>query len=123
MKPVSTSSAPAAIGPYSQAIDAGALVFVSGQLPVDPATGAIPDGAAAQAERAFTNVRAILEAAGLGLESVVKTTMFLSDLADFAAVNDAYARAFRAPFPARSCVQVAAIPKGALLEVEAVAAR
>jgi 2-iminobutanoate/2-iminopropanoate deaminase len=123
MKPVSTSSAPAAIGPYSQAIDAGALVFVSGQLPVDPATGAIPDGAAAQAERAFVNVRAILEAAGLGLESVVKTTVFLADLADFAAVNDAYARAFRAPFPARSCVQVAAIPKGARLEVEAIAAR
>ena len=123
MKPVSTSSAPAAIGPYSQAIDAGALVFVSGQLPVDPATGAIPDGAAAQAERAFANVRAILEAAGLGLESVVKTTVFLADLADFAAVNDAYARAFRAPFPARSCVQVAAIPKGARLEVEAIAAR
>jgi 2-iminobutanoate/2-iminopropanoate deaminase len=123
MKPVSTSSAPAAIGPYSQAIDAGALVFVSGQLPVDPATGAIPDGAAAQAERAFANVRVILEAAGLGLDRVVKTTVFLADLADFAAVNDAYARAFRAPFPARSCVQVAAIPKGARLEVEAIAAR
>jgi len=123
MSPVSTLSAPTAIGPYSQAIDAGALVFVSGQLPVDPATGAIPDGAAAQAERAFANVRAILEAAGLGLENVVKTTVFLADLADFAAVNDAYARAFRAPFPARSCVQVAAIPKGARLEVEAIAAR
>ena len=123
MSPVSTLSAPAAIGPYSQAIDTGALVFVSGQLPVDPATGAIPDGAAAQAERAFANVRAILEAAGLGLENVVKTTVFLADLADFAAVNDAYARAFCAPFPARSCVQVSAIPKGARLEVEAIAAR
>ena len=123
MSPITTPAAPAAIGPYSQAIDAGALVFVSGQLPVDPATGAIPDGAAAQAERAFANVRAILEAAGLGLESVVKTTVFLADLSDFAAVNDAYARAFRAPFPARSCVQVAAIPKGARLEIEAIAAR
>ena len=123
MSPVSTLSAPTAIGPYSQAIDAGALVFVSGQLPVDPATGAMPEGAAAQAERAFANVRAILEAAGLGLDRVVKTTVFLADLADFAAVNDAYARAFRAPFPARSCVQVAAIPKGARLEVEAIAVR
>ena len=123
MSPVSTLSAPTAIGPYSQAIDTGAFVFVSGQLPVDPATGAIPDGASAQAEQAFANVRAILEAAGLGLANVVKTTVFLADLADFAAVNDAYARAFCAPFPARSCVQVAAIPKGARLEVEAIAVR
>ena len=123
MSPIATPSAPAAVGPYSQAIDTGALVFVSGQLPIDPATGAIPAGAAAQAEQVFANVRAILEAAGLGLADVVKTTVFLADLADFAAVNDAYARAFRAPFPARSCVQVAAIPKGARLEVEAIAAR
>ena len=120
---VSTPSAPAAIGPYSQAIETGAFVFVSGQLPVDPATGAIPDGAAVQAERAFANVLAILAAAGLGPESVVKTTVFLTDLADFAAVNEVYARVFAAPFPARSCVQVAAIPKGARLEVEAIAAR
>ena len=123
MTTVSTPSAPSAIGPYSQAIDTGTLVFVSGQLPVDPATGAIPDGAAAQAEQAFANVRAILEAAELGLANVVKTNVFLADLADFAAVNDAYARAFCAPFPARSCVQVAAIPKGARLEVEAIAVR
>ncbi len=123
MSPVSTPSAPTAIGPYSQAIDTGSFVFVSGQLPVNPDTGAIPDGAAAQAEQAFANIRAILEATGLGLANVVKTTVFLADLADFAAVNDAYARAFHAPFPARSCVQVAAIPKGARLEVEAIAAR
>jgi 2-iminobutanoate/2-iminopropanoate deaminase len=123
MKAVTTSSAPAAVGPYSQAIDTGALVFISGQLPIDPATSAMPDGAVAQAEQAFANIRAILEAAGLGLANVVKTTVFLADLADFAAVNDAYARAFRAPFPARSCVQVAAIPKGARLEVEAIAVR
>ena len=123
MSPIATPSAPAAVGPYSQAIDTGALVFVSGQLPIDPATGAIPAGAAAQAEQVFANVRAILEAAGLGLADVVKTTVFLADLADFAAVNDAYSRAFRAPFPARSCVQVAAIPKGARLEVEAIATR
>ena len=123
MSAIATSSAPAAVGPYSQAIDTGSLVFVSGQLPIDPNTGAIPNGAAAQAEQAFANIRAILEAAGLGLANVVKTTVFLADLADFAAVNDAYARAFRAPFPARSCVQVSAIPKGARLEVEAIAAR
>jgi 2-iminobutanoate/2-iminopropanoate deaminase len=123
MSSISTPSAPAAVGPYSQAIDTGALVFISGQLPIDPATSAIPDGAVAQAEQAFANIRAILEAAGLGLADVVKTTVFLADLADFAAVNDAYSRAFRAPFPARSCVQVAAIPKGTRLEVEAIAAR
>lgn len=120
---IATSSAPTAVGPYSQAVAAGPFVFVSGQLPVDPATGAIPDGTAAQAERAFANVLAILAAAGLGPESIVKTTVFLADLADFAAVNEVYARAFRAPFPARSCVQVAAIPKGARLEVEAIAVR
>ena len=120
---IATPSAPAVVGPYSQAIDTGALVFVSGQLPVAPATGVIPDGAAAQAERAFANVLAILAAAGLGPESVVKTTVFLADLADFAAVNEVYARVFPPPFPARSCVQVAAIPKGARLEVEAIAVR
>ena len=120
---VSTAAAPAAIGPYSQGIEAGPFVFVSGQLPVDPATGDIPDGAAAQAERAFANVLAILAAAGLGPESVVKTTVFLADLADFAAVNEVYSRMFSAPFPARSCVQAAALPRGARLEVEAIAVR
>ena len=120
---IATSSAPTAVGPYSQAVAAGPFVFVSGQLPVDPATGEIPDGATAQAERAFANVRAILAAAGLGPEHVVKTTVFLSDLADFAAVNEVYARSFSAPFPARSCVQVAALPRGARLEVEAIAVR
>ena len=120
---IATSSAPTAVGPYSQAVAAGPFVFVSGQLPVDPATGAIPDGAAAQAERAFANVLAILAATGLGPESVVKTTVFLADLADFAAVNEVCARSFSAPFPARSCVQVAALPRGARLEVEAIAVR
>ena len=120
---VSTAAAPAALGSYSQGIDAGPFVFVSGQLPVDPATGEIPDDAAAQAERAFANVRAILAAAGLGLEHVAKTTVFLSDLADFAAVNEVYSRMFSAPFPARSCVQAAALPRGARLEVEAIAVR
>lgn len=123
MSPLSTPSAPSALGPYSQGIDAGPFVFVSGQLPVDPATGEIPDDAAAQAERAFANVRAILAAAGLGLEHVAKTTVFLSDLADFAAVNEVYSRMFSAPFPARSCVQAAALPRGARLEVEAIAVR
>lgn len=120
---ISTSAAPAAVGPYSQAVESGGFIFVSGQLPVDPATGAIPDGAAAQAERAFANVLAVLAAAGVGPENVVKTTVFLADLADFSAVNEVYARVFPAPFPARSCVQVAAIPRGARLEVEAIAAR
>ena len=123
MKPISAVSAPAAIGPYSQGIDAGTLVFVSGQIPVDPATGAVPEGAAAQAERAFANVRAVLAAAGLGPEHVAQTTVFLADLADFAAVNEVYARAFSAPFPARSCVQVAGLPRGVRLEVEAIAVR
>jgi 2-iminobutanoate/2-iminopropanoate deaminase len=120
---ISTSAAPAAVGPYSQAVESGGFIFVSGQLPVDPATGEIPDGAAAQAERAFANVLAIFAAAGVGPESVVKTTVFLANIADFSAVNEVYARVFTAPFPARSCVQVAAIPKGARLEVEAIAAR
>ena len=123
MTSITTPSAPAALGPYSQGIDAAPFVFVSGQLPVDPATGEIPDGAAAQAERAFANVRSILAAAGLGLEHVAKTMVFLSDLADFAAVNEVYARTFATPFPARSCVQAAALPRGARLEVEAIAVR
>ncbi len=123
MKAISTPTAPAALGPYSQAIDAGAFVFVSGQVPVSPSTGEIPLGAAAQAEQAFSNVRAILEAAGLGMDAVVKTTVFLSDLADFPTVNEVYAKFFSKPFPARSCVQVAAIPKGARIEVEVIAAR
>ncbi len=120
---VSTPAAPAALGPYSQAVDAGAFVFVSGQVPVNPSTGEIPVAAAAQAEQAFSNVRAILEAAGPGMDAIVKTTVFLSDLADFPTINDVYAKFFSKPFPARSCVQAAAIPKGARLEVEAIAAR
>ena len=123
MKDISTATAPAALGPYSQAIDAGAFVFVSGQVPVNPSTGEIPLGAAAQAEQAFSNIRSILEAAGLGMDAVVKTTVFLSDLADFPTVNEVYAKFFSKPFPARSCVQVAAIPKGARLEVEVIAVR
>lgn len=120
MKIVSTSKAPGAIGPYSQAYITGGLVFCSGQIPVDPATGAIPDGIAAQAEQSCKNVGAILEAAGSSYDKVVKTTCFLADIADFAAFNEVYARFFVSK-PARSCVAVKDLPKGVLCEVEAIA--
>lgn len=125
MKPIQTEKAPAAIGPYSQAIDSGAgLVFVSGQLPIDPAIGAFPEGGVQeQTRQSLTNARAILEAAGLGLQDVVKTTVFLSDMGDFAAMNEVYAQFFSAPFPARSAVAVKTLPKGALVEIECIAAR
>jgi 2-iminobutanoate/2-iminopropanoate deaminase len=123
MKRISTPNAPAAIGPYSQALDTGSLVFVSGQIPIDPATGVMADTVEAQAAQCFANLKAILAAAGLGMEHVVKTVVFLADLGDFAAVNAVYEKAFSAPFPARSCVQAAGIPKGAKLEVECIACR
>ena len=123
MNVIQTEKAPAAIGPYSQALDLGKLVFVSGQIPVDPATGEMPEGVEAQAAQSLTNLKSILAAAGLGMEQVVKTTVFLADLRDFAAVNAVYASFFPAPCPARSCVQVAAIPKGAKVEIECIAAR
>ncbi|MGH2417068.1 MAG: RidA family protein [Candidatus Limnocylindria bacterium] len=118
---VMTNAAPAAIGPYSQAIHAGGLVFTAGQLGVDPTGGELADGAAAQADRALRNVSAILDAAGTSLERVVKTTVFLADMADFAAVNEVYASHFSTPYPARSTVAVKALPKDALVEIEAVA--
>lgn len=122
---INTSGAPAAIGPYSQAIDSGhGLVFVSGQLPIDPATGAFPDGGIReQTEQSLANARAILEAAGLSLANVVKTTVFLADMADFGAMNEVYARFFAEPFPARSAVAVKTLPKGALVEIECIANR
>ncbi|MBR6875655.1 MAG: RidA family protein [Bacteroidales bacterium] len=125
MKPISTSNAPAAIGPYSQAVDSVAgLVFLSGQLPIDPATGAFPEGGIqAQTRQSLRNVQAILAAAGLSLAHVVKTTVFLSDMADFAAMNEVYATFFAEPFPARSAVAVKALPKGALVEIECIAAK
>jgi 2-iminobutanoate/2-iminopropanoate deaminase len=125
MKPISTDAAPAAIGPYSQAIDSGAgLVFLSGQLPIDPATGAFPEGGVQeQTRQSIRNAKAILEAAGLGLSNVVKTTVFLADMADFAAMNEVYAQFFAEPFPARSAVAVKTLPKGALVEIECIAAR
>ena len=125
MKPIQTEKAPAAIGPYSQAIDSGAgLVFVSGQLPIDPATGAFPEGGVQeQTRQSLTNAKAILEAAGIGLQNVVKTTVFLADMGDFAAMNEVYAQFFSAPFPARSAVAVKTLPKGALVEIECIASR
>jgi 2-iminobutanoate/2-iminopropanoate deaminase len=117
-----SASAPAAIGPYSQAIRAGGLVFVSGQIPLDPETGqVVAGGIAAQAERALVSLRAILDASGSGLERVVKTTVFLTDLGTFAEVNEVYARFFPHASPARSTVQVAALPRGVGIEIEAVA--
>lgn len=125
MKAIITDKAPAAIGPYSQAIDSGAgLVFLSGQLPIDPATGSFPDGGIqAQTRQAILNVQAILQEAGLSLANVVKTTVFLADLGDFAAMNEVYAQFFVQPFPARSAVAVKTVPKGALVEIECIAAK
>ncbi len=125
MKQINTDKAPAAIGPYSQAIDSGTgLVFVSGQLPIDPATGAFPvGGVKEQTKQSLLNAEAILEIAGLNLSNVVKTTVFLADMGDFAAMNEVYAQFFSAPFPARSAVAVKTLPKGALVEIECIAAR
>lgn len=121
---IATADAPAAIGPYSQGTEAAGLVFVSGQLPIDPATGEMPQGVAEQAAQSIANVEAILKAAGLGLGDVVKTTVLLADIADFAAVNAVYAERFGQPCPARSAFAVAALPKpGAKVEIEAIAAR
>ena len=124
MKAINSEKAPAAIGPYSQAIDSGAgLVFVSGQLPIVPSTGAFPEGGIKeQTRQSLTNAGAILAAAGLGLKDVVKTTVFLADMGDFAAMNEVYAEFFDAPFPARSAVAVKTLPKGALVEIECIAA-
>ena len=120
MTVISTKNAPAAIGPYSQGMVAGNLVFCSGQIPVDPATGAIPEGIAAQAEQSCKNVGAILEAAGSSFDKVFKTTCFLADMADFAAFNEVYAKYFVSK-PARSCVAVKTLPKNVLCEIEAIA--
>jgi 2-iminobutanoate/2-iminopropanoate deaminase len=120
---IQTSGAPAAIGPYSQGIRSGDLVFCSGQLGLDPATGELADGVEAQAERSLRNLQSVLDAAGLVFDDVVKTTIFLTDVDDFAAVNAVYARFMPDPPPARSTVGVAALPKGGLVEIEAVARR
>ena len=120
MKVIETKNAPGAIGPYSQGYEVGGLIFTSGQLPVDPATGEMPEGIAAQAEQSCKNVGAILAAAGVGFDKVVKTTCFLADMGDFAAFNEVYAK-FCTSKPARSCVAVKTLPKGALCEIEAIA--
>ena len=121
---IATEKAPAAVGPYSQAIRAGALVFTAGQLGLDPATGKLVDGGVeAQARQALTNLRAVLEAAGSSLKRVVKVTVFLQDINDFKAVNGVYAQFFTQEPPARSAVQVAALPLGGLIEIEAIALR
>ena len=120
---LATEKAPSAIGPYSQGIVAGNTVFVSGQIPVDPATGQIPQGIEAQTAQSLKNMTAILEQNGMTLDNVVKTTVFLTDLNDFAAMNGVYAQFFREPYPARSAVQVAALPKGAPIEIECFAVK
>ena len=124
MKPVSTDKAPAAIGPYSQATLAGNIIFLSGQLPIDPATGAFPEGGVAeQTAQSLANVRAILEKGGFSMADVVKTTVFLADMGDFAAMNEVYKQNFSEPFPARSAVAVKTLPKGALVEIECIASK
>lgn len=122
MKAISTTKAPAAIGPYSQAIRTGNLIFVSGQLPIDPVTGNFPEGGIKELTRqSLTNLKSILEAEGTDIAHVVKTTVFLADMADFADMNEVYAQFFQAPFPARSAVAIKTLPKNARVEVEAIA--
>ena len=120
---ISTTSAPGAIGPYSQAVYAGNTLYVSGQLGADPVSGELSEGVTAQAEGSLRNMKAILAAAGMDTDCVVKTTVFLTDMNNFAAVNAVYSKAFDGAYPARSCVAVAALPKGALVEIECVAVR
>jgi len=121
---IASEDAPRALGPYAQAVATGDLVFCAGQVGLDPSTGTlVPGGIAAEAARALENLKAVLEAAGLGLAAVVKTTVFLADLAEFATLNEVYGRYFAAPYPARSTVQVAALPAGARVEIEAIAVR
>ena len=120
MNPIATNNAPGAIGPYSQGYEVNGLIYTSGQIPVNPATGEIPEGIAAQTEQSCKNVGAILEAAGSGFDKVFKTTCFLAEIADFAAFNEVYAKYFTSK-PARSCVAVKDLPKGVLCEVEAIA--
>ena len=120
-KVIATDKAPAAIGPYSQAIEVNGMVYTSGIIPVDPATGNIPEGSVAQAEQAFLNMKNLLEAAGTDISQVVKTTVFIKEMNDFGAINEVYAKYFTEPYPSRSCVEVARLPKDAMLEIEAIA--
>ena len=119
MKAINTTNAPAAIGPYSQAIEANGTVYVSGQLPIDPSTGQFAEGGIqAEARQSLTNIKNILSEVGLGMQNVVKVTVLLADISNFAAVNEVYAEFFQAPYPARSAFAVAALPKGANVEIE-----
>lgn len=122
-KQIVSAHAPSAIGPYSQAIALGNMIFVSGQLPLDPTTGHLETGIIDQTRRSLKNIKAILEQENCGMEDIVKTTVFLSDLNDFSAMNEVYSEFFSAPYPARAAVQVAKLPKDALVEIEAIAAR
>ncbi|MBO4662276.1 MAG: RidA family protein [Bacteroidaceae bacterium] len=124
MKAIATNNAPAAIGPYSQAIEVNGFVYASGQIPIDPATGAfVPGGIREQTQQSLKNASAILQQAGTDLSHVVKTTVYLADIADFAAMNEVYATFFQEPYPARSAVAVKDLPKGALVEIEVLAAK
>ncbi|MDY2588756.1 MAG: RidA family protein [Agathobacter sp.] len=120
-KVISTDKAPAAIGPYSQAIEVNGMVYTSGIIPVDPATGNIPQGSVEQAKQALTNLSNLLEAAGTSMDNVIKTTVFIKEMNDFGAINEVYATYFTGDFPARSCVEVARLPKDVMLEIEAIA--
>lgn len=123
-KIISTQNAPAAIGPYSQAVEVNGMVFISGQLPVDPATGEfVPGGIKEQTHQSFKNIKAILSEAGLTADNIVKTTVLLADISDFASMNEVYANQFDSSYPARSAFAVKALPKGALVEIEVIAAR
>ncbi len=121
MRAVSTDKAPPAAGPYSQAVVQNGTVYVSGQIPVDPSTGRMPEGAAAQARQALENLRRVIEASGSSMDKVLKVTVFLKDIGTFAEVNSVYAEFFSQPFPARSCVGCADLPKGSLVEIDAIA--
>lgn len=122
-KVIATTKAPGAIGPYSQAIDTGTLVYASGQIPLNPETGEIPEGITAQTRQSLANVCAILEEAGLTVGNVVKTTVFLRNMEDFGAMNEVYGQVFTQPYPARSAVAVRELPKGVLVEIEVIALR
>lgn len=122
-KVISTNKAPGAIGPYSQAIEVNGMVFTSGVIPVDPAMGVIPEGVEAQATQAFSNLTNLVEASGATMDKVVKTTVFIKEMNDFGKINEIYAKFFKEPYPARSCVEVARLPKDVLLEVEAIVAK
>ena len=120
-KVISTDKAPGAIGPYSQAIEINGMVYTSGVIPVDPATGVVAEGVEAQAEQVFKNICNLVEASGSKVENIIKTTVFIKEMNDFGKINEIYKKYFKEPFPARSCVEVARLPKDVLLEIEAIA--